>query len=106
MIEEVARQEAGFFRRLGLDLPEHVIVDGEWEGLVSGKKTAVAPRVLAGGAGLPGHFKDTPRLPPGRRPVWPPGALRGAVATPGTTSRSPAGCTPSPSPPGKMGKGR
>ena len=30
---------------------------------------------------------------------------RRVVATPGTTSRSPAGCTPSPSPPGKMGKG-
>ena len=60
VIEEVARQEAGFFRQLGLDLPEHVIVDGEWEGLVTGKKTAVVPYAFSPEVpGFPAHFKDT-----------------------------------------------
>jgi hypothetical protein len=60
VIEEVVRQEAGFFSKLGLNLAERVIVDGEWEGQVSGKKTAVVPHAFASEVPhFPEHFKDT-----------------------------------------------
>jgi hypothetical protein len=60
VIEEVARQEADFLRELGLNLGERVIVDGEWEGMVSGKKTALVPHAFSQQVpGFPAHFKDT-----------------------------------------------
>jgi hypothetical protein len=60
VITDVARREAAFFRGLGLDLPDEVIVDGEWEGLVAGRKTAVAPHPFSREvADFPAHFGDT-----------------------------------------------
>jgi hypothetical protein len=60
VIQTLADQEADFFRQVGLRLPEQVIVDGEWEGRVAGKKTAVAPYPFSRRvADYPSHFGDT-----------------------------------------------
>jgi hypothetical protein len=70
VLRRVAREEAPFFRDLGLSLPPEVIVQGEWEGLVSGLKTAVVPRPFSAEVdGFPAHFEDTAcvfLLPDGR----------------------------------------
>jgi hypothetical protein len=70
VVADVAVREAAFFRDLGLDLPGQVVVTGSWEGLVSGKKTALKPwpasRLVEG---YPAHFHDTAcvfHLPDGR----------------------------------------
>ena len=60
VIERVAKEHAGFFTSLGLQLPEEVIVEGNWPRKTGGLKTAVAPRAFSGTvAGFPPHFKDT-----------------------------------------------
>lgn len=60
VIQEIAGREASFLRGLGLDLPDEVIVDGEWEGLVAGKKTAVVPhRFSQEVPSFPSHFNET-----------------------------------------------
>jgi hypothetical protein len=60
VLEALAVAEAPFFHALGVDLPEQVIVEGTWKGLVAGKKTAVAPRSLSTQVdGYPSHFHDT-----------------------------------------------
>jgi hypothetical protein len=70
VLVKLARDEADFFRDLGLNLPAEVVVDGNWEGLVSGPKTAVAPWPAAEGVpGFPPHFHATAcvfHLPDGR----------------------------------------
>jgi hypothetical protein len=70
VVEEVAAREADFFRDLGLRLPAQVVVTGSWEGLVSGKKTAVAPWPASLEVeSFPAHFHDTAcvfHLPDGR----------------------------------------
>jgi hypothetical protein len=70
VLRRVAREEAPFFRDLGLTLPPEVIVEGEWNGLVSGLKTAVVPRPFSAQVeGFPAHFEDTAcafLLPDGR----------------------------------------
>lgn len=61
VLEALAKQEAGFFASLGLDLPARVIVEGSWRrGLVQGKKTAVVPHSFSHTVpGFPAHFPDT-----------------------------------------------
>ncbi len=60
VVAALAREEAAFFRDRGLDLPERVVVDGSWEGVVSGKKTAVRPRPFSRLVeDFPPHFHDT-----------------------------------------------
>lgn len=59
VIRSVAERHAGFFAGLGLELPERVIVEGQWRGKV-GLKTAVRPRDFpATVEGYPAHFEDT-----------------------------------------------
>jgi hypothetical protein len=60
VISDLAMREARFFEDLGLSLPERVVVEGAWENLVSGMKTAVVG--WSGSAlveGFPEHFRDT-----------------------------------------------
>jgi hypothetical protein len=60
VIQEIVEREAPFFRDLGLALPDQVIVDGEWDGAVEGRKTAVVPYPFSRQVpGYPGHFADT-----------------------------------------------
>lgn len=60
IVKRLARREADFFRDLGLTLPRRVIVTATWKGLVSGKKTAVAPRPFSTLVeDFPAHFSDT-----------------------------------------------
>jgi hypothetical protein len=60
VIAELARTETPFFSSLGLRLPEKVVVQGSWENLVSGKKTAVVPWSGARTVpGFPAWFHDT-----------------------------------------------
>jgi hypothetical protein len=60
IVAEVATREAAFFRDLGLLLPDKVVVEGDWEGRVGGKKTAVVPHDFSHAvARFPGHFNDT-----------------------------------------------
>jgi hypothetical protein len=60
VIERVAKEHAGFFASLGLQLPEEVIVEGDWPWKTGGLKTAVAHRAFSGTVeGFPPHFKDT-----------------------------------------------
>jgi hypothetical protein len=70
VVAGLARSEATFFRDLGLRLPEQVVVTGSWEGLVAGRKTALAPwpasQVVED---FPAHFHDNAcvfHLPDGR----------------------------------------
>lgn len=56
-IQALAEQEADFFRTIGLDLRARVVVDGEWRGVIAGKKTAVKPDNLSERVpGFPKHF--------------------------------------------------
>ena len=60
VIQKIATEKADFFRNLGLDLPENVIVQGEWRGEISGKKTAVRFEPFSRTVpGYPRHFEDT-----------------------------------------------
>jgi hypothetical protein len=60
VIQALATREGEFFRAQGLELPEQVIVDGEWEGVVAGKKTAVVSHPFSREVpGFPKHFNDT-----------------------------------------------
>jgi hypothetical protein len=56
----LAEREADFFRELGLNLPETVVVEGSFLGLISGPKTATVPRVWRERvSSYPAHFNDT-----------------------------------------------
>jgi hypothetical protein len=72
VLRDLAGREGAFFRAAGLDLPapDEVVVDGEWEGTVSGLKTALRPHPFSRRvADYPGHFRDTAcvfLLPDGR----------------------------------------
>ncbi len=59
VIKRVAKEHAGFFASLDLQLPEAVIVEGDWPWKPGGLKTAVAPRAFSRTVeGFPPHFKD------------------------------------------------
>ncbi len=59
VIAALAERHADIFARLGLDLPERVIVRGEWRSK-AGLKTAVRPRAFSATVeGYPAHFGDT-----------------------------------------------
>ena len=58
-IQKLAEEEADFFEGLGLNLPEHVIIKGTWEGL-SGLKTAVREHPFSAEiSDYPAHFNNT-----------------------------------------------
>jgi hypothetical protein len=60
VVTYLAQTKADFFRDIGLDLPRRVVIEGSWENLVSGPKTAVAPRPFSRQVeGFPAHFNDT-----------------------------------------------
>lgn len=60
VIERAAKEHAGFFASLRLQLPQEVIVEGDWPWKRGGLKTAVAPRAFSRTVeGFPPHFKDT-----------------------------------------------
>jgi hypothetical protein len=60
VVTELARTQANFFRGVGLDLPRRVVINGSWENLVSGPKTAVTARPFSQQVeGFPAHFNDT-----------------------------------------------
>ena len=60
IIERAAAEHAEFFAGLDLQLPERVIVEGDWSWKAGGLKTAVAPRAFSKTVeGFPPHFKDT-----------------------------------------------
>lgn len=59
-IQALVVERAEDFQGMGLDLPDDVIVDASWEGVVSGKKTATAPADFSATVeGFPAHFEDT-----------------------------------------------
>ena len=60
VLDELAVREADFFREQGLRLPESVVVEGSFHGLVEGPKTATVPRSWRDRVeGYPAHFPDT-----------------------------------------------
>lgn len=60
VIREVVKTSRSDFERLGLDLPDQVVVFGSWQDTVSGPKTATRPSPMkARVAGYPDHFPDT-----------------------------------------------
>lgn len=60
ILSELVREEAAFFRDVGLVLPEQVVVDGEWRGVVAGKKTAVRAHDYSRTVPeFPAHFNNT-----------------------------------------------
>jgi|MudIll2142460700_1097286.scaffolds.fasta_scaffold00939_2 hypothetical protein len=60
VIQRVAMEHGEFFADLGLQLPERVIVDGDWPWKRGGVKTAVKHRAFSGTVkGFPTHFSDT-----------------------------------------------
>jgi len=60
VIQRVAKEHAEFFTGRGLQLPEEVIVEGDWSGKRGGLKTACTPRAFSSAVeGFPPHFKDT-----------------------------------------------
>jgi hypothetical protein len=60
VIEGLTRRHAGFFRGLGLRLPERVIVEGRWTPKPGGLKTAVRRHPFARLVpGFPAHFAQT-----------------------------------------------
>jgi len=60
VIERAAREHAGFFASLGLQLPDRVIVEGGWAWKRGGLKTAVRHRPFSSTVeGFPPHFTDT-----------------------------------------------
>jgi hypothetical protein len=59
-IERTAKEHAEFFAGLDLQLPERVIVEGDWPWKKGGLKTAVGHRAFSKTVeGFPPHFKDT-----------------------------------------------
>lgn len=59
-LQALARQEAAFFRAIGLDLPAQVVVEAAWRGVIAGPKTAVKPASLAERVpGFPAHFANS-----------------------------------------------
>lgn len=59
IIQEVVEGESQFFKDIGLQLPEEVIVQGEWEG-VTGLKTAVKSKPFSSVVeNYPSHFNNT-----------------------------------------------
>ncbi len=81
VVAELASVEADYFREIGLELPDQVVVYGNWENQVSGPKTAVVPwpgSKLVGD--FPPHFNDTTcvfHLPDGRCGLQALGEARG-----------------------------
>jgi hypothetical protein len=60
VIERVASEHAGFFAGLDLQLPDQVIVEGDWAWKRGGLKTAVRHRPFSTIVeGFPAHFTDT-----------------------------------------------
>ncbi len=60
ILVQIARREAAFFAGLGLDLPDRVIVEGDWKWKKGGLKTAVRPRPFSRTVqGFPSHFRDS-----------------------------------------------
>lgn len=60
VIQKLADEDAPFFRAIGLNLPEQVIVDGEWKGEIYGKKTEVKEKNFSGIVkNYPTHFNNT-----------------------------------------------
>ncbi len=60
VIREVVKTSRPDFERLGLDLPEKVVVFGSWQGTISGPKTATrASPMKEQIAEYPPHFPDT-----------------------------------------------
>jgi hypothetical protein len=60
VIERVATEHAEFFSGLGLELPDRVIVEGDWPWKRGGLKTAVEPRAFSRTVkGFPTHFTDS-----------------------------------------------
>jgi Protein of unknown function (DUF3109) len=58
-IESLARTRAADFNEMGLSMPEEVIVENQWQGVVS-KKTAVRSFAFRSRvAGYPSHFPET-----------------------------------------------
>ena len=59
-IQKVSEENQDFFKDIGLELPEPVIVQGEWKGLASGLKTATKKRNFSFTIqDYPTHFEDT-----------------------------------------------
>src|SRR5438067_126581 len=60
VLRELAVREADFFAALGLRLPELVVIEGSFLGLVEGPKTATVPRAWRDRVpNYPPHFADT-----------------------------------------------
>ena len=60
VIQRVAKEYAEFFAGQGLQLPERVIVEGDWPWKRGGLKTACTPRAFSRAVeGFPSHFKDS-----------------------------------------------
>src|SRR5262245_48050383 len=60
VLADLAEREAKFFRALGLDLPSPVVVEGDFQGLMAGPKTATVPRAWVPRVeAYPAHFPDT-----------------------------------------------
>lgn len=60
VITQLAETHTAFFAALGLDLPDRVIVEGNWAWKRGGLKTAVRHRAFANTVeGYPAHFEDT-----------------------------------------------
>jgi hypothetical protein len=60
VIEQIAKAHAGIFSGLDLQLPDRVIVEGDWPWKTGGLKTAVTRRAFSKTvAGFPPHFTDT-----------------------------------------------
>lgn len=60
VIERLATAHAGFFATLGLQLPDRLVVEGNWPWKRGGLKTAVRPRPFSTTVErFPRHFTDT-----------------------------------------------
>jgi Protein of unknown function (DUF3109) len=60
VIQRIVEEESQMFAAIQLDLPTEVIVDGEWEGMVAGKKTAVKTKEFSSLVpDYPSHFNAT-----------------------------------------------
>ncbi len=60
VIRRVAKEHAEFFAARSVQLPEDVIVEGDWPWKRGGLKTACTPRAFSGAVeGFPSHFTNT-----------------------------------------------
>lgn len=60
VIADLAKREGAFFKEIGLNLPEQVIVHSEFRDMVAGPHTALVPRVWRDRVrNYPAHFEDT-----------------------------------------------